>query len=155
MISGGPTPGGFTVISKPVGGTSLRLKVATNSGLHQQRHLRRAQTPDQYGYVQARRDRAEPVHPVLLPAADTPPGGTEAAVGSVGTCKTLAAPGSIQSFTFAIASCINTADETPGPDTALNDWIAWGADLNIFTGDYGYQNPTTLTSHPRSAHSST
>ena len=33
MITGGPTSAGFTVISKPVGGTSLRLKVATNSGL--------------------------------------------------------------------------------------------------------------------------
>ena len=35
MACGAPTATGFTVISKPVGGTSLRLKVATDSGLTQ------------------------------------------------------------------------------------------------------------------------
>jgi hypothetical protein len=142
MICGGPTPSGFHVISKPVGGTSLRLKVATNSGLTQNVTYVSAQTPDQYGYVSHAVTGLNPFTRYYCQLADTPPGGTEALVGSVGTVKTLATPGSAQSFTFAIASCVNTADETPGPDTALNDWIAWGADLNVFTGDYGYQNPT-------------
>jgi len=141
MICGAPTPSGFTVISKPVGGTSLRLQVATNSGLTQNVTYVSAQTPDQYGYVRHSVTGLSPYTRYYCQLLDTPPGGTEMAVGNVGTCKTLATPGTPQSFTFAVASCVNNADETPGPDTALNDWITWGADLNIFTGDYTYADP--------------
>jgi len=141
MVCGAPTPSGFTVISKPTGGTSLRLKLATNSGMTQNVSYVAAQAPDSYGYVKHVVTGLSPFTRYWCQLADTPPGGTEMLVGNVGTCKTLATPGTPQSFTFAVASCVNTADETPGPDTALNDWIAWGADLNIFTGDYSYQNP--------------
>ena len=142
MICGGPASSGFTVISKPVGGTSLRLKVATDAGLTQNVTFVSAVTPDTYGYTRHVVTGLNPFTRYYCQLLDTPPGQSEMAAGSVGTCKTLAAAGSIQSFALAVASCINNADETPGPDTALNDWIAWGADLNVFTGDYGYQNPT-------------
>ena len=141
MIPGAPTPAGFTVISKPVGGTSLRLKVATNAGLTQNVTYVAAQIPDTYGYVKHTVTGLSPYTRYYCQLLDTPPGSSEMAVGNVGTIKTLATPGTPQSFTFAVASCINNADETPGPDAALNDWIAWGADLNIFTGDYGYADP--------------
>jgi hypothetical protein len=142
MIGGAPTASGFTVISKPVGGTSLRLKVATNSALTQNVTFAAAQVPDSFGYTRHVVTGLHPFTRYWYQLADTPAGGTEMLVGSTGTCKTLQNPGTPQSFSFAVASCANNADETPGPDTALNDWIAWGADLNIFTGDYGYWNPT-------------
>jgi hypothetical protein len=142
MTCGAPAPSGFTVISKPTGGTSLRLKVATNSGLTTGVIYVVAQAPDSYGYVKHVVTGLAPFTRYWCQLADTPPGGAEMLVGNVGTCKTLATPGTPQSFTFAVASCVNTAYETPGPDTGLNDWIAWQPDLAIFTGDYGYQNPT-------------
>jgi phosphodiesterase/alkaline phosphatase D-like protein len=142
MVCGAPTSSGFTVISKPTGGTSLRLKVATNSGLTANVTFVSAQAPDAYGYVRHTVTGLNPYTRYWCQLLDTPPGQSEMAVGSVGTCKTLAAAGSIQSFTLAVASCVNTADELPNPDIALNDWIAWGADLNVFTGDFGYSNPT-------------
>ena len=141
MIPGAPTPSGFTVISKPTGGTSLRLKVATNSGLTSNVTYVSAQAPDQYGYVKHVVTGLSPFTRYYCQLLDTPAGGSEMAVGSVGTVKTLATPGTPQSFTFAVASCVNTALENPTPDIALNDWIAWGADLNICTGDYNYENP--------------
>ena len=141
MIPGAPTAAGFTVISKPVGGTSLRLKVATNAGLTSNVTYVAAQTPDTYGYVKHVVTGLNPYTRYYCQLADTPTGGSEMLVGNVGTIKTLAGRGVPQSFTFAIASCVNTAPETPSPDIGLNDWIAWGADLNIFTGDYNYENP--------------
>jgi hypothetical protein len=141
MVCGAPASAGFTVISKPVGGTSLRLKVATNAGLTTGVQYVSAVTPDQYGYVRHVVTGLAPFTRYWCQLLDTPAGGSEAAVGNVGTCKTLQAAGVPQSFTFAVASCVNTADETPGPDTGLDDWIAWQADLNIFTGDYNYENP--------------
>jgi hypothetical protein len=141
MIPGAPTSSGFTVISKPIGGTSLRLKVATNSGLTQNVSYVSAQIPDQYGYVRHNVTGLNSYTRYYCQLLDTPPGSSEMAVGNVGTIKTLITPGTPQSFNFAVASCVNNADETPNTDTALNDWIAWGADLNIFTGDYTYADP--------------
>jgi hypothetical protein len=142
MACGAPTATGFTVISKPVSGTSLRLKIATNSGLTQNVQYVAAVTPDQYGYTRHTVTGLNPFTRYYCQLLDTPTGGSEFAVGNVGQCKTLQTAGVPQSFTFAVASCVNTADETPGPDTALNDWIAWQPDLAVFTGDFGYQNPT-------------
>jgi PhoD-like phosphatase len=141
MVCGAPSAGGFTVISKPVGGTSLRLKVATNSALTQNVTYVAAQVPDQYGYVRHAVTGLSPFTRYYCQLLDTPSGRSEFAVGNVGQCKTLQTAGVPQSFTFAVASCVNTADETPGPDTGLNDWISWQPDLCIFTGDYSYQNP--------------
>lgn len=141
MICGAPTASGFTVISKPVGGTSLRLKVATDSGLSQNVQYVSAVIPDSCGYTRHVVTGLQPFTRYWCQLLDTPSGGSEYAAGNTGQCKTLQAAGTPQSFTFAIASCINTADETPGPDTAVSDWISWGADLNVFTGDYGYLNP--------------
>jgi hypothetical protein len=141
MACGAPTPSGFTVISKPVGGTSVRLKVATDAGLTQNVFFVAAQAPDQYGYVKHAVTGVNPFTRYYCQLADTPAGGAEMPVGQVGTIKTLATPGTAQSFTFAFASCLNTAVENPTPDIAIADWIAYQADLNIFLGDYDYEDP--------------
>jgi hypothetical protein len=60
---------------------------------------------------------------------------------ATGKCRTLPPAGSPQSFTFAVASCIDSGGAFTGSDDAMNDWTAWGADLNIFTGDFDYNDP--------------
>ena len=62
------------------------------------------------------------------------------AVGNVGTCKTLPTPGS-RSRSRSLSHPASTPLTRPVPDAAINDWIAWGADLDIFTGDYNYAEP--------------
>lgn len=141
LVCGAPTAAGFTVISKPVGGTSLRLKVGTNSAVTTGTFFVPAQGPDSFGYVRHTVTGLNPFTRYWCQLADTPPGGSEALVGSIGTCKTLATPGTPQSFTFGVASCVNTAVTAPTPDLALTDWIGWQPDLSILTGDYHYQNP--------------
>jgi hypothetical protein len=145
MAAGAPADGGFAVTAKPVGGTSMRLKVATNSALTSNVTYVAAQTPDTYGYVAYAVTGLNPSTVYYCQLADTPPGGTEALSGPVCQCTTLPVPGSVTSFTFAAASCIDTADIAPNPMAAIDDWVAWGADLNIFMGDYNYQDPTETT----------
>ena len=74
-----------------------------------------AQTPDQYGYVKHVVTGLNPFTRYYCQLLDTPSGRSEFAVGNVGQCKTLQTPGVPQTFTFAVASCVNTADETPAP----------------------------------------
>jgi alkaline phosphatase D len=140
MACGAPTASGFTVISKPVGGTSLRLKVATNSGLTQNVTYVAAQAPDAYGYTQHLVTGCQPYTRYWCQLLDTVDG-AEVAVGFAGQCKTLPAAGQPAAFTVALVSCINTADETPSPNAAITDWIGWEPDLAVFTGDYSYENP--------------
>lgn len=148
MACGAPLPTGFTVISKPVGGTSLRLKVATDAGLTQNVTWIAAQVPDAYGYVKHAVTGLSTFTRYYCQLYDTVDG-AEVAVGLAGQCKTLPVPGQAASFKVAFASCINTANESPSPMAAVSDWIAWQPDLAIFTGDYHYQNPTgtTVISH--------
>lgn len=141
MVCGAPSPSGFQVISKPVGATSVRLKVATNSGMTAGVTYVSAVTPDQYGYVTHTATGLSPFTRYWVQLLDTPPGQSEMAIGSVGTVKTLAAPGAIQSFTFGIASCITTPAGFSEPDAAIADWIAWQPDLSVFLGDYTYEDP--------------
>lgn len=145
MVAGVPTDAGFSVTSKPVGGTSMRLKVATNSALTQNVTYVAAQVPDTYGYVAYAVTGLSPSTVYYCQLADTPPGGAEALYGPVCQCMTLPVPGSVTSFTVAAASCIDTADISPNPMAAIDDWVAWGADLNVFMGDYNYQDPTETT----------
>lgn len=141
MTCGAPSASGFTVISKPVGGTSLRLKVATNSALTSNVTYVPAQTPDQYGYVSHTATGLSPYTRYYCQLADTPPGGTEALVGNVGTIKTLITPGTPGSFTLGIASCITTSGGFAEPDAAITDWITWQPDLSVYTGDFTYEDP--------------
>jgi len=141
MVCGAPAPAGFTVISKPVGGTSLRLKVATNSGMTANVTYVSAQTPDQYGYVSHTVTGLSPYTRYYCQLLDTPPGQSEMTVGPVGTIKTLITPGTIGSFTLGIASCITTPAGFAEPDAAINDWVTWQPDLSIFTGDFTYEDP--------------
>lgn len=141
MVCGAPTPTGFTVISKPVGATSVRLKVATNSAMTANVTYVSAQAPDAYGYVRHTATGLSPYIRYWVQLADTPPGGTEMLIGAAGTVKTLAQPGAVQSFTFGIASCITTPAGFSQPDAAIADWVAWQPDLSIFLGDYTYEDP--------------
>jgi PhoD-like phosphatase len=143
MTCGAPTPGGFTVISKPVGGTSCRLKVGTNQALTTGVQFIAAQVPDQYGYVTHTVTGLAPATQYYCAIADTPNGGTEALCGpQTGACRTTPAAGAPRSFRVAFASCTDNAADQPSPNAALNDWIAWNADLNIHLGDFNYYDPT-------------
>ena len=143
MACGAPTASGFTVISKPVGGTSLRLAYSTSPSMTSPSYVA-AQTPDSYGYVKHVVSGLSAYTRYWCQLADTVDG-AEVLTGTVGTCKTLPAAGAPASFTVALASCTNTANETPSPNIAIDDWVAWQADLNIHTGDYDYENPAGTT----------
>lgn len=150
MQCGAPSQKGFTVISKPVGGTSCRLKVATDQALTQNVTFAAAQAPDQYGYVQHQVTGLAPGTQYYCAIADTPNGGSEMICGPLqGAIKTLPPAGSPQSFRVSFASCVDNADETPSPSIAIDDWITWNADLKVHLGDFGYYNPvfTNVTDH--------
>ena len=144
MAAGAPAASGFTVCSKPVGGSSLRLKAATDPALTENVTYVPAQVPDQSGYVRHAVTGLSPATVYYCQLADTPPGGSEMLAGPVAQCRTLPSPGTA-SFTVAVASCIDTGDDQPSPGAAITDWIAWDADLNIFTGDYDYADPVDTT----------
>ena len=133
MACGAPSDAGFQVTSKPVGGTSLRLKVATNPGLTSNVTYVAAQAPGTYGYVSHTATGLAAGTLYYAQLADTPPGGTEALAGPVCQVMTLPVPGTPSSFTVAFASCINSADDQPSPTAALTDWIGWAPDLAVFT----------------------
>jgi hypothetical protein len=145
MAAGAPAPSGFTVCSKAADGTSLRLKVATNSALTSNVTYVSAVTPDQYGYTQHVVTGLNPSTLYYCQLADTPPGGTEALYGPVCQVTTLPAAGSAASFTVAFASCIDTTTTAPTPAAALSDWVAWAPDLSVFLGDYHYADSTATT----------
>ena len=145
QVVGAPTDAGFTACSKPVGATSVRLKVATNSALTQNVTYVSAQTPDTYGYVQHVVTGLNPATVYYCQLADTASGSSEIQVGPVGQIMTLPVPGSVASFTVAFASCILNSTTTPSPTAALTDWIGWGADLNVFVGDFDYADSTVTT----------
>jgi hypothetical protein len=144
MACGAPTVSGFVVISKPVGGTSLRLKVAADAGLTQNVIWMPSQVPDQYGYVKHAVAGCQPFTRYYCQLYDSVDG-AEVAVGQVGQCKTMATAGKPASFKVAFASCINTANETPSPNAAITDLLNYNPDLFVFLGDYNYENPTATT----------
>ena len=86
MACGAPSDAGFQVTSKPVGGTSLRLKVATNPGLTSNVTYVAAQAPGTYGYVSHAATGLAAGTLYYAQLADTPPGGTEALAGPVCQC---------------------------------------------------------------------
>ena len=144
QVAGAPARTGFTVVSKTAGATSLRLKVATNAALTQNVTFVAAQVPDQYGYTRHTPSGLAAGTQYYYQLADTPSGGSETLIGPVGQCKTLKPAGGPQSFTVALVSCVTQAAADPA---AINDWTAWNADLNIFTGDFDYSG-TTSTNTP-------
>lgn len=143
LIAGAPTSSGFQVVSKMVGATSLRLKVATDAALTQNVQYVAAQTPDSYGYVRHVAGGLSPATRYYCQVADTPLGGSETLAGSVATIKTLPPSGSPQSFRLAIGSCIlSSLSGVVSPTAAIDDLVTWNADLNVMTGDFGYFNPS-------------
>jgi len=123
MAAGAPTTTGFTVKSKPVGGSSVRLKVATDQALTQNVTWLAAQAPDQYGYASHTATGLTAGTTYYCCPAATPNGGTEALVTASGTTatttgriKTLPASGVPANFRVALASCVNTSLAVPNPD---------------------------------------
>lgn len=139
-IAGGQTQTTFTVVSKLSNATSVRLKVATDAALTQNVTWVSAQTPDSLSYVRHAATGLSAGTQYYYQLADTPSGGSETLIGSVGMAKTLKAAGSPQNFRVALVSCITQAAADPA---AINDWTAWNADLNIFTGDLDYSGTTS------------
>lgn len=142
MVAGAPVQDGFTVVSKPVGATSARLKVATDQALTQDVTWAGAQVPDGYGYVRHAVTGLAAHTQYYCQLADTPGGGTEALVGPVGQRKTLPPAGAPASFTVSLASCIDSGGNTDSPTAAIDDWTTWNADIPVFTGDFDYEQPT-------------
>jgi alkaline phosphatase D len=133
--AGAPTQTAFTVVSKLSNATSLRLKVATDAALTQNVTWVSAQTPDGLNYVRHVVTGLSAGTQYYYQLADTPSGGSETLIGSVGKAKTLPSAGTPQNFRVALVSCITQATTDPA---AINDWTAWNADLNVFTGDFDY-----------------
>jgi len=134
-VAGAPTQTGFGVVSKLVAATSVRLKVATNVALTQNVTYVAAQTPDSMGYVRHVPSGLSAGTQYYYQLADTPSGGTETLIGTVGKLKTLKPAGTPQNFTVALGACITQAAADPA---AMDDWTAWNADVNVFTGDLDY-----------------
>lgn len=143
LIAGAPTASGFTVVSKPVGGTSVRLKVATDPGLTQNVTYVAAQAPDVYGYVRHQAQGLTAGTQYYCQLADTPLGGTETLFGSVAQVRTLPKAGPPQNFRVAIASCIDSSVSDASPNVAITDWVNWNPDLAVFTGDLDYFDPAS------------
>jgi PhoD-like phosphatase len=136
-VGGAPTANEFQVVTKLAGATSVRLKVGTNLALTTGVQFVPAQVPDQYGYVRHTAAGLTPGTQYYYQAANTPGGGGETLLGPVGMCKTLPPAGSPQSFRVALVSCvIPQASDT----SAIDDWVTWAADLNIYTGDQSYSD---------------
>lgn len=140
-VAGAPLASSFQVVSKLTGATSVRLKVATDAALTQNVQFVPAQAPDSYGYVRHTAANLTTRTQYYYQLADNP-GAGETLVGAVGKCKTLPASGVPQSFTVALVSCVTQA---AADTSAMNDWTAWNADLNIFTGDQNYSDTTSTT----------
>lgn len=142
-VAGAPTGNQFQVVSKLAGAFTVRLKVATNAALTTGVTYAAAQTPDAYGYVRHTAANLSPGTQYYYQLANTPSGGGETPLGPIGMCKTLPPAGSPQSFRVALVSCvIPQATDT----AAIDDWTAWNADLNIFTGDQSYSDTEALDS---------
>ena len=93
MAAGAPTSTGFTVCSKPVGGTHCGSKPPPTPALTENVTYVAAVTPDQYGYVQHAVTGLVPSTVYYCQLADTPPDGSEALCGPVAQCTTLPLPG--------------------------------------------------------------
>lgn len=140
-VAGAPAAASFQVVSKLTGATSVRLKVGTNAALTTGVQFVPAQVPDGSGYVRHTAPGLNSSTQYYYQLADNP-GGGEVLVGPVGICRTLPPSGSPQNFKAALVSCVTqNATDT----SAMNDWAAWGADLNIFTGDHNYSGTTSTT----------
>jgi hypothetical protein len=139
--AGAPLHNQFQVVSKLAGAASVRLKVATDAGMSQNVFFVAAQTPDQYGYVRHTAGGLTPQTQYYYQVADTPAGGGESVIGPVGMCKSLPAPGVPANFTVSLVSCVvPQATDT----SAIDDWVAWNADLKLFTGDHSYSDTQSV-----------
>jgi hypothetical protein len=136
-VIGAQTSGQFQVTSKLAGAYNVRLKVATDPAMTQNITYAPAQQPDAYGYVHHTAAALSPGTQYYYQVANTPQGGSETVTGPVGMCKTLPPSGSPQSFRVALVSCVvQQASDT----AAIDDWVNWNADLNLFTGDQNYSD---------------
>lgn len=143
IVVGAPTSSSFQVIARTSGATSCRLAYSTSASMTSPSYIS-AQTPDSAGYVRFTVPSLSASTRYYVQVADTPTGGSETLIGSVGSCKTLPAAGSPANFTVAFGSCLNAnAPTTPALDAAVTDWNNYSADLNINTGDFNYSGTTS------------
>ena len=140
-VAGGQTATTFQVVTKLSGATSVRLAYSTASNMSSPTYVA-AQVPDSMGYVRHTATGLAAKTRFYYQLADTPSGGGESLVGPVGQCKTLPASGSAQNFTVAFVSCVTQAAADP---VAMDSWVAYDADLNIFTGDFDYSGTQSTT----------
>lgn len=134
---GAPTTGGFEVVAKLASATSVRLAVSTSSGMTSPVYTS-AEAPDGDGYVRLAITGLAANTQYWWQLADTPSGGSESLIGSVGQAKTF--PTGNASFTFAFAAC----QTNNNPDSeALDDIRAWGPLFLLHTGDLHYRDPSS------------
>jgi phosphodiesterase/alkaline phosphatase D-like protein len=134
---GAPTTDGFEVVAKLASATSVRLAVSTSSGMTSPVYTS-AEAPDGDGYVRLAITGLAANTQYWWQLADTPTGGSESLIGSVGKAKTF--PTGNASFTFAFSAC----QTNNNPDAeALNDIRAWDPLFFLHTGDLHYRDPTS------------
>lgn len=140
MWTGGLTATGFKVNVRMAGATSVRLAVSTASNMASPAYIS-AQTPDTYGYVRFSVTGISNNTRYYVQAADTPSGGTEALVGTIGSAKTLAT-GVLATRTIALGSCVSPAFPNA---LGIANANTWNPDYGIFTGDFFYNGDTSTT----------
>jgi hypothetical protein len=144
LVAGAPAAAGFQVYAKTSGATSCRLAYSTSPSMTSPSYIT-AQTPDASGYLRYTLTGLSAFTRYYVQVADTPSGGMESLIGPIGACKTLATAGTPANYTVALVSCIAQGDTVTPPATAaaISDWISYGADLNVFTGDFDYSGTTS------------
>lgn len=138
---GAPTSTGFEVVSKVSGATSVRLAYSTDSGMASPSYVA-AQTPNGSGRVKHVVTGLNPNTRYYVQLADTPSGGSETLIGSIGTIKTLQTKGVPFSGTrkVVVGGCIFTGADA---SRSLNNATAWGCDWGHFNGDFFYNGVET------------
>lgn len=123
-------PGSFTVKAKVTSGTSCRLKVGTNSGLTTGVSYFGPVTPDSDGYVTLVASSLTTDARYYWSVTDTPTGGLEQLIGTVGSVQTPVI--GTTGFVFAFGS----ASANAGNGAAFADIQSYNPDFFIHMGDF-------------------
>ena len=135
MWTGSPTATGVVVHARLSGATSCRLAVSTSSGMTSPSYVA-AETPDTYGIVRFQVTGLTANTRYHFQIADTPSGGSETLVGTVGTIRTLGTAGvPVASRKVVLGGCLQT---NTAVNTGLDSALAWGPDWAHFNGDFFY-----------------
>lgn len=139
---GAPTSSSFIVKSRVSGGSSLRLAASLSESMTSPVYS--ASVIPAGGRATASASGLSADTEYFYQWLDTPTGGSETPVGSVGRIRTLGTPGSpVASRTIIFGGCIETYPDS-SDDTALVAAVAEEADYGIFNGDFHYRGAGTL-----------